>query len=252
MSYTVAHQMEKHGPFFEGDVILTNHPGCGGSHLPDITVITPVFYQSQIAFFTACRAHHADIGGVLAGSMPPNSKWLFEEGAAIKSLKIVRNGEFDFKAVQKAFVEEPSSYPGCDGCRNFRYIDMSCQNYKDFSDTVSDLKAQIAANQRGVYLMENLIQEFGLQVVVNNMTYVRNSAELAVRNLIKRTSETYGSVLSAEDFMDDGSCIRLTIRMNADDGSASFDFNGTSPQVFGNWNAPKAVILPYSCLLSRL
>lgn len=101
----------------EGDVIVSNHPMAGGSHLPDITVITPVFNDGKIVFFVASRGHHADIGGIAPGSMPPHSKELFEEGAKIKSFKLVKNGIFQEKEITKILVDEPSKYPGCSGSR---------------------------------------------------------------------------------------------------------------------------------------
>ena len=111
----------------EGDVLLANHPAAGGSHLPDITVITPVFSGGQVTFFVASRGHHADIGGIQPGSMPPNSRELFEEGAAIKSFKLVENGVFNEPGITRLLVDEPASHPGCSGTRCLR-------------DNISDLK----------------------------------------------------------------------------------------------------------------
>jgi 5-oxoprolinase (ATP-hydrolysing) len=104
----------------KGDVIVANHPQTGGTHLPDITVITPAFSGDKILFYVASRAHHADIGGILPGSMPPNSKDIFEEGAAIKSEKLVSEGRFDEKKITYLLLEEPAQYPGCSGTRCLR------------------------------------------------------------------------------------------------------------------------------------
>lgn len=129
---------------FAGDVILSNHPSAGGSHLPDLTVITPVFDNNSSAadrqpiFFVANRGHHADIGGLTPGSMPPNSTSLDQEGAVFKCFKLVKKGEFQEDAVVEA-LSEPGKYPGCSGSRNL-------------GDNLADLHAQVAANQKGIDL----------------------------------------------------------------------------------------------------
>lgn len=108
------------GKLKPGDSIMTNHPEMGGTHLPDITVITPAFDPkdaTRILFYVASRAHHADIGGSLPGSMPPFSRELYEEGAAIYSEKLVEDGIFDEAKVVKLFFDEPAQYPGCSGSR---------------------------------------------------------------------------------------------------------------------------------------
>jgi len=219
----------------DGDVIVSNHPEAGGSHLPDITVITPVFENSEIVFFVASRGHHADIGGLQPGSMPPSSKRLFEEGAAIKSFKLVHDGIFDEEGITKILVENPMRFDNCSGSR--------C-----LSDNISDLKAQVAANQRGIILVKLLIKEYGLKVVQAYMKFIRDNAEYAVRNLLKSVYKKYeGKDLVAEDFMDDGTRIKLKVTINPEDGSGIFDFTGTGLQVYGNWNAPRAIT--YSAII---
>ncbi|ORY81529.1 5-oxoprolinase [Protomyces lactucae-debilis] len=216
--------------FKPGDVVCSNHPLAGGTHLPDITVITPVFDEAgkRIVFYVASRGHHADIGGITAGSMPPHSKQLFQEGAAIKSMKLVSQGQFDEEAVTKALLEDPAQYDGCSGTR--------C-----LTDNLSDLKAQVAANNKGITLMNGLIQEFGLSVVQFYMREIQNNAELSVRNLLRQVCKTSGTTLQAVDHLDDGSPISLKISINAEEGSAVFDFTGTGQEMYGNLNAPKAV-----------
>ncbi|KAF9346736.1 hypothetical protein BGX34_003643, partial [Mortierella sp. NVP85] len=230
LSHAVQYQMAYYkGDISEGDVIMTNHPAAGGSHLPDITIITPVFNNGEIVFFVASRGHHADIGGILPGSMPPNSKELYQEGAAIRSFKLVSKGHFDLEGLTRLLLEEPAKYPGCSGTRCLR-------------DNVSDLKAQVAANHKGIGLVKGLIAEYGLDVVQAYMMHIRKNAEAAVRDLLKaarRRSE--GKDLVATDFMDDGSRISLRIEINPEDGSAIFDFEGTSEEVYGNCNAPASV-----------
>ena len=130
------------------DVVVSNHPDYGGTHLPDITVVTPAFSQGEIVFYVASRAHHADIGGILPGSMPPHSRELWQEGAAIKSEKLVSEGVFNEERVTELLYEEPSQYPECSGTR--------C-----LADNLNDLKAQVAANQKGIGLIEGLIGDYG-------------------------------------------------------------------------------------------
>ncbi|KAF9585364.1 hypothetical protein BGW38_002703 [Lunasporangiospora selenospora] len=230
LSHAVQYQMKYYkGNIDEGDVIMTNHPSAGGSHLPDITIITPVFNEGKIVFFVASRGHHADIGGILPGSMPPNSKELYQEGAAIRSFKLVSKGHFDLEGLTRHLVDEPAKYPGCSGTRCLR-------------DNVSDLKAQVAANHKGITLVKGLITEYSLDVVQAYMMHIRKNAEMAVRDLLKGAlKRSHGQDLVATDFMDDGSRISLRIRINAQDGSAVFDFEGTSEEVYGNCNAPASV-----------
>ncbi|KAF9167361.1 hypothetical protein DFQ26_004840 [Actinomortierella ambigua] len=230
LSHAVRYQTEYYkDDLHEGDVIMTNHPAAGGSHLPDITIITPVFNEGKIVFFVASRGHHADIGGILPGSMPPNSKELYQEGAAIRSFKLVSKGHFDLEGLTQRLVDEPAKYPGCSGTRCLR-------------DNVSDLKAQVAANQKGINLVKALIGEYGLDVVQAYMMHIRKNAEMAVRALLKRAlKKSGGRDLEAVDFMDDGSRIQLRISIDPQDGSAVFDFAGTSEEVYGNCNAPISV-----------
>uniref|UniRef100_A0A8D9F168 5-oxoprolinase n=1 Tax=Cacopsylla melanoneura TaxID=428564 RepID=A0A8D9F168_9HEMI len=218
------------GQFKKGSVILSNHPKAGGSHLPDLTVITPVFIDSEPApvFFVANRGHHADIGGLTPGSMPPHSKKLTEEGAVFESFDIVLNNEFQEEAVT-AQLMEPAKYPGCSGTRNL-------------PDNLADLKAQIAANQKGISLVQDVINLYSLPVVQAYMKHIQTNAELSVRDLLKQVALKYnGESLIAEDFMDDGSRIALVVNIDALTGSALFDFSYSEKQVMGNCNAPKSI-----------
>ncbi|PKK45367.1 hypothetical protein CI102_10285 [Trichoderma harzianum] len=230
------------GKLRDGDVLMSNHPSCGGTHLPDITVITPVFDGDKLAFYVASRGHHADIGGILPGSMPPTSSALWQEGAAIQSTKLVSEGRFNEAEVVRLLLEEPAQYEGCSGTRRLQ-------------DNISDLKAQIAANAKGISLIKGLIEENGLASVHRYMYAIQHTAEDAVRALLKDTRAKYGSEpLVATDYMDDGTPIRLSISISPD-GSAVFDFTGTGPQVLGNTNAPmaithSAIIYCLRCLVS--
>ncbi|KAK3192402.1 hypothetical protein K4F52_001615 [Lecanicillium sp. MT-2017a] len=216
------------GKLQDGDVLMSNHPSCGGTHLPDITVITPVFDNGVLAFYVASRGHHADIGGILPGSMPPTSSALWQEGASIESTKLVSGGKFNDEEVTRLLLDEPAKYDSCSGTRRLL-------------DNISDLKAQIAANAKGISLIKALIAEFGLSCVHRYMYAIQNTAEDAVRELMVSTLAKFGSEpLTAVDYMDDGTPIKLTVSI-AKDGAATFDFTGTGPHVLGNTNAPIAI-----------
>jgi 5-oxoprolinase (ATP-hydrolysing) len=232
MQFAVRFQHQRWlGKLKEGDVLVANHPISGGTHLPDVTVVTPVFARGtdEIIFYVASRGHHADIGGILPGSMPPNSTELWQEGTAIESELLVSGGVFNEARMRELFLEIPSRFKGCSGSRNI-------------SDNLSDLKAQIAANARGIALIQNLIDEYGLGTVQTYMYAIQTTAEQAVRVLMKDLYQRFGGrKLGAIDYMDDGTPIKLTITIDPKDGSAVFDFKGTGPEVHGNINAPEAI-----------
>ncbi|EIW75632.1 Hydantoinase B oxoprolinase [Coniophora puteana RWD-64-598 SS2] len=245
MSFAVKYQMKLHGKTLKpGDVLMTNSPHAGGSHLPDITIITPVFSPPaegqdsedpsgrSIIFFTASRGHHADIGGILPGSMPPTSTCLAEEGAEIVSFKIVDGGNFDQEGLHKRMIDIPAQYPGASGCRNIR-------------DVESDLHAQVAANHKGVQLIQAIVDDYGLETVQSYMAHIRSNAEQCVRSLLKRVSADAPDgrrVLHAVDYLDDGTPIALKIDIDNQTGGAVLDFEGTGAEVRGNLNAPASVV----------
>jgi 5-oxoprolinase (ATP-hydrolysing) len=208
----------------QGDVLVSNHPAAGGSHLPDITVITPVWQNKKIIFYTASRGHHADIGGITPGSMPPFSKSLSDEGAAILSTKLVKEGIFQENEIKNIL-------------RDSRKI----------SDNIADLKAQIAANKKGQELLDEITTRYSLNTVLSYMSHIQKCSEMAVRELLKKFVIKNGpkknnTVFHASDKMDDGTIISLKITVEPKDGSALFDFSGTGPQVSANWNCPKSVV----------
>ncbi|ERN07735.1 hypothetical protein AMTRI_Chr08g204740 [Amborella trichopoda] len=241
MSSAVSWQLKYWGGNLkEGDVLVTNHPSAGGNHLPDITVITPVFDKGKLVFFVANRGHHAEIGGITPGSMPSFSKAIWEEGATIKAFKLVEKGIFQeegiIKLLESPFIGGNKNIPGT----------------RRLQDNLSDLSAQVAANQRGIGLIKELIEQYGLAHVQAYMDHVQTNAELAVRELLRSVaakvsklpnSEKRGDsvILEEEDYMDDGSIIHLKLTIDGIKGEAIFDFEGTSPEVHGNWNAPEAV-----------
>ncbi|KAI0173536.1 Hydantoinase B/oxoprolinase-domain-containing protein [Hypoxylon sp. FL1284] len=246
MAYAVKYQHERHGRELRpGDVLVSNHPIAGGTHLPDITVITPVFDPSgkEIIFYTASRGHHRDIGGFEGISGNANATELYQEGARIVSFKLVSDGQFDEEGITKILVDEPGQFPGCVGSSSLY-------------DNLSDLRAQVAANAKGSKLIGKLFEEYGREVVQFYMDRIQANAEVAVRKFLKKTAEGLnGSKLRAIDSLDNGTRIQLEVRINPD-GSAVFDFTGTGPEVVGNNNAPKsiclsAIIYSLRCLINE-
>lgn len=211
------------GQWKEGEVLLSNHPLAGGTHLPDITIITPVYHSGVVVFYVASRGHHADIGGATPGSMPPFSKGLGEEGLAVLSLKLVEDGLFKEKEIVNLLEDA--------GCRCIR-------------DVVSDLRAQVAANNKGIHLVKELIQEQGLNSVQAYMHHIQDAAADAVRSMLRdiAVKRNLGAKpLTFFDEMDDGTKIHLSLYIDGAEGSAVFDFGESGPQVAGNTNAPRAI-----------
>ncbi|KAL7915569.1 putative 5-oxoprolinase [Trichoderma velutinum] len=232
MQHAVKYQRELHlGKLKPGDVLLSNSPASGGTHLPDLTVISPVFDEEDMSliFFTASRGHHRDIGGLDGISGNPKCTYLEQEGAVIDSFKIVSGGTFDEEGVRKIFVDGPAQYPNCTGSNSIY-------------ENISDLKAQIAANQRGSNLIEELFKEYGREVVQTYMQAIQKNAETAVRNHLKRIGKTHPQPLEAADQLDDGTEIRLRITIDPELGDAIFDFEGTMPQTHSNYNAPPSLV----------
>ncbi|KAM5342280.1 hypothetical protein ACJ41O_013246 [Fusarium nematophilum] len=232
MEQAVMYQHEKHAHHLRpGDVLVANHPLSGGTHLPDITCITPVFDQGgkKIIFYTASRGHHQEIGGILPGSMPAGSVELYEEGAAIVSEFLVRDGVFNEEAITKLLLDEPAQYPGCSGTRKL-------------ADNLNDLKAQVSANAKGASLVQELIQENGLESVHFNMHAITDNAEACVREFLLRThASTGGKPLFALDHMDDGTPIQLTVTIDPEKATAHMDFTGTGEEGYHSFNAPQAI-----------
>ncbi|KAI0381310.1 Hydantoinase B/oxoprolinase-domain-containing protein [Hypomontagnella monticulosa] len=228
------------GKLKPGDVLMTNHPEWGGTHLPDVTVVSPVFVGDEIAFYTASRGHHTDIGGKGITSMMPDSKELWEEGLNVPTMKIVSGGEFLESDVRKAF-DLAGTFPGCSPTRRIQ-------------DNISDLKAQTSANQRGINLLMKLCDEFTLPVVHKYMRGIQANAEVAVRTFLKGIAKKHPNGLTAVDCFDNGTEIHLKITIDPETGSALYDFTGTGPQGWGNINCPisithSAVIYTVRCLI---
>ena len=247
MSEAVRQQVRIQGDNLRpGDVLVTNHPQAGGSHLPDITVITPCWQDGEPLFYVASRGHHADIGGITPGSMPPFSRTLAEEGACLKSFKLVENGIFNEAGITE-LLEAPAHIPRLPG-------ELPIAGTRLLADNISDLKAQVAANQRGIDLLQEMVEHWSLEVVQAYMQHIQDNAEESVRLMLQQLSvreklPEVGTIHSV-DYLDDGSPIHLALTIDRRDGSACFDFAGTGTELWGNLNAPKAVT--YSAVLYAL
>ncbi|AWW74463.1 5-oxoprolinase [Erythrobacter sp. KY5] len=205
--------------FKRGDAYVLNDPYRGGTHLPDITVIVPVFYGTgdEPDAFVAARGHHSDIGGIAPGSMPPDSQRIEEEGVLIDNLLMVDEG--DFREVEVRDVLAGATYPARNPDRN-----------------LSDLRAQLAACTRGAELLSAAAHNQGAQVVAAYMGHVIANAEESVRRLLDRLED--GSFRYP---MDNGAVIEVAIRIDREARSAVFDFTGTSAQLPDNFNAPRSI-----------
>ncbi len=204
-----------------GDVYVLNDPYHGGTHLPDITVVTPVFSNTtdDIWFYVASRGHHAEIGGVSPGSMPADSTRVEEEGVLIDNWLLVTDGRL--REAETAGLLKSAEYPSRDPATN-----------------LADLRAQIAANAKGIAELHRMVEHFGLDVVQAYMGHVQQNAAEAVRRVI---TALHDGEFAYE--MDNGAVVRVAVRVNAEDRTAEIDFTGTSPQLAGNFNAPSSVAM---------
>lgn len=201
-----------------GDVYALNDPYNGGTHLPDITVMAPYFDRDgRISFFVAARGHHADIGGISPGSMPPYSQSIEDEGVLIDMLHLVDSG---------LFMEEQLT----------RLLQSAKHPSRNVSQNIADLKAQVAAAQRGLDELEKVVAHYGINTVRAYAQFVQDNAERSVRAALSRLSSG-----SFDCTMDSGAKISVKISVNTQAGSAVVDFTGTSPQTKDNFNAPLAV-----------
>jgi 5-oxoprolinase (ATP-hydrolysing) len=204
-----------------GDVYVLNAPYNGGTHLPDITVITPVYDDAgeRVVFYVGSRGHHADIGGITPGSMPPDSVTVDEEGVLIDNFLLVEQGRL--REAETVALLTSGRYP-----------------VRNVQQNMADLRAMIAANERGVQELRKQVSHFGLDVVHAYMKHVQDNAEEAVRRVI--------DVLRDGEFtyrLDNGGVIRVRIAIERRTRSATVDFTGTSPQLANNFNAPSAVCM---------
>jgi len=207
------------GSIAPGNVYVLNAPYNGGTHLPDITVVTPVFdeQEKEVLFWVASRGHHADVGGLTPGSMPPNSRTIDEEGVLIDNFLLVDRGTFREQALRDLLAS--GAYPARNPDQN-----------------VADLQAQIAANQKGVSELRRIVRLFGLDVVQAYMRHVQDNAEEQVRRVLDRLKD--GHFVYP---FDDGAQIEVRIAVDHDGRRAPLDFTGPSPQLSTNFNAPSAI-----------
>ncbi|MEM1196426.1 MAG: hydantoinase B/oxoprolinase family protein [Pseudomonadota bacterium] len=202
-----------------GDVFVQNNPHAGGSHLPDITVVSPVFDAdgARILFFVASRAHHEDVGGLSPGSMSPRGKTIHDEGVVLDNLKLVEGGVFQTQRIEAALSAGP--YPA-----------------RNIAQNIADLMAQVAANTAGAKGLRDLVADYGLDVVHAYMGFIQDNAEEAVRQAL--------STLEDGDFeleLDSGARIKVAITIDPKARASTIDFTGTSEQQSGAFNAPAAV-----------
>jgi 5-oxoprolinase (ATP-hydrolysing) len=202
-----------------GDVFAINAPYNGGTHLPDITVCTPVFDEAgrEVLFWVASRGHHADVGGTAPGSMSPNARTIEEEGVYIDNFKLVEEGRF--REAELIDLLQGATYP-----------------VRNVVQNVNDLKAQIAANEKGVAELRKVVDQFGLEVVQAYMGHVQDNAAESVRRVIERLTDSEFTYP-----MDQGCAIRVKISVDRERREATVDFTGTSEQRADNFNAPEPV-----------
>ena len=206
-----------------GDVYVLNDPYHGGTHLPDVTVVTPVYLDDTAiglpTFYVGSRGHHADIGGTTPGSMPPFSTRIEEEGVQIDNVKLVEGGRFLEKEMDALL--RSGTYPSRNPAQN-----------------IADLKAQVAANEKGVRELRAMVAQYGLAVVQGYMQHVQDNAEESVRRVITKLKDGAFTLP-----LDNGARISVAIRVDAVSRTAEIDFTGTSAQLENNFNAPTAVCM---------
>lgn len=221
MSETVKATISRHPVMQDGDVFVTNDPYRGGSHLPDVTVITPMFAtadDTKPSFFAASRAHHAEIGGIAAGSMPSGSTNLAEEGVLVDNFRVVAAGEPNWEQMEAILRDAP--YPS-----------------RNIPDNLADIAAQIAANHHGVVNLQEMIHHYNLSVV---RAYAGHIQDAAARKTRAALAKIPSGVYQFTDHLDDGSPIAVSINIQGE--TAKIDFTGTGPVLPGNLNANRAIV----------
>ncbi len=222
MSESIKTVIERNPRMQPGDVYVLNDPYHGGTHLPDVTVVTPVYLDGAAprpAFYVASRGHHADIGGTTPGSMPPFSSTIDEEGVLFDNFLLVRGGR-----LREAELLER--------------LGTGAWPARNPPQTIADLRAQIAANEKGVQELKAMVDQYGPDTVAAYMRHVQDNAEESVRRVI--------TALKDGEFtlpLDNGAEIRVRVRVDAAARAATIDFTGTSAQLPNNFNAPKAVTM---------
>ena len=220
MSESVRAVLAAHPDGEPGQVFATNDPAAGGSHLPDITVVTPVRdTEGALRFVVASRGHHADVGGLTPGSMPPFSTRLQEEGVVLRNLAIVENGAFDEQLLRDA-------------------LDAGPHPARNPDENLADIQAQIAANEKGMQLLDQLLARYGIDVVTAYMQHIQDNAAALTTRAIEDLPDGEHEF---EDRLDDGA--RIAVRVTVRGGAMEIDFEGTDGALDSNLNAPRAVTM---------
>ena len=228
MSESIKTVIERNPAMQPGDVYVLNDPYHGGTHLPDVTVVTPVYLDlGEPSFYVASRGHHADIGGSTPGSMPPFSTCIDEEGVLFDNFLLVRGGVMREPELRARLAGGGAQRQGVN-----RYP------ARNPDQTIADLQAQIAANEKGVQELHAMVAQFGNATVAAYMTHVQNNAEESVRRVITALKD--GEFLLP---LDNGAQIHVKVTVHAAEREATIDFTGTSAQLPNNFNAPKAVTM---------
>jgi 5-oxoprolinase (ATP-hydrolysing) len=202
-----------------GDMIVTNHPAFGGSHLPDVTVVAPAYSDdNELLGYVANRAHHAEIGGIRPGSMPPTATKLIEEGVVISPTYLVSQGEADWDGIRRLLTE--SMYPT-----------------RSVEENLADLNAAVAANHRGMQALQKMARQYGSGIIARYMNALKEKAELEIRRALRMIPD---GNYSATQYLDDGTKLKVLIEIKKD--TAVFDFSGTSGEHPGNLNATPAIV----------
>ncbi len=228
MGATVRAILAENPSLAPGDVYVTNDPYRGGSHLPDVTVVTPVHDPTthQLLFFTACRAHHAEIGGVRPGSMPPSSRTLAEEGVLISNFALVRNG-ISYEAELKELLTN-APYPS-----------------RRVEENLADLRAQVAANQQGARDLLQLVRRYSLATVQQKMLEIQDVATTKVRQALAKfgnQTRSFTDYLETANGSSVPISVTITFHPDSTESAATIDFNGSGPVVNGNLNANPAIV----------
>ena len=201
----------------DGDVIVTNHPGYGGSHLPDITLVSPVFFKGRLAGYLANRGHHAEIGGMLPGSMPPQATSLEEEGVVIDPTYLVEKGVSNWESIRRTLLDAP--YPT-----------------RAIEENMADLNGALASIRLGHTRMKDLLEKFGFETVTNFMTQIRDHAHQA---LVEALVPFENKELKATEYLDNGAILNVSVSIK--NSKVVFDFSGTSEEQKDNFNATPAI-----------
>lgn len=218
----------KHFEFDDGDSIVTNHPKYGGSHLPDVTIVTPVYYQNERIGFVVNRAHHSEIGGISPGSMPPNAKNLEEEGVCISPFYLIKKGRPNWDGIKNILLT--GKYPS-----------------RSVEENLADLNAGLAANKNGAEALINLVKTYGKQNVETYLNLLREHASTKMQATLKKFAD---GNYSATEFLDDGSPLKVSIQLK--NGACKIDFTGSSAVHKGNMNATEAIVKSVTIYVLRL